>query len=63
MCYDPQNGNLHYVHANTEDRKGDAAYTADVILGDLVKEGVLTATQEATIRDQMGSMLKGSVIS
>ena len=61
LCYDPKNGILHYVHTSTEDRKGDAKYSADVILGDLAAGGVLTAEQVMEINRSMGAPLKGGV--
>jgi hypothetical protein len=61
LCYDPNTGNLNYIHVNTEDSKGDANYTTDAILGDMVTGGVLTRAQEARIRDRMGTMMTGGV--
>jgi hypothetical protein len=61
LCYDPKNGILHYVHASTEDRKGDAQYSTDVILRDLATGGVLTDEQMREINNLMGTPLKGGV--
>jgi hypothetical protein len=61
LCYDPKNGILHYVHTSTEDRKGDAQYTADVILSDLSTGGVLNDKQVKEINKLMGTPLKGGV--
>jgi hypothetical protein len=61
LCYDPNNGLLHYVHASTEDRKGDAQYTSEIILKDLAAGGVLTNEQVRGINHRLGTPLKGGV--
>ncbi|UCC93452.1 MAG: hypothetical protein JSW25_01945 [Thermoplasmata archaeon] len=59
MSYDPRNEVLHYANAVTQDRKGDARYTADVILSDLVKGDVITEGQATGIREGIGRPLTG----
>ena len=54
MAYDLRNGHIIFMHANTEDKKGDAYFTADFILKDLLDNALITKREEAHIRDLMG---------
>jgi hypothetical protein len=59
MCHDLQQGHIHYIHANTEDKKGDALFTTDFLLSDLRKNGLVTGKQETHIRKRMGFPARG----
>jgi hypothetical protein len=54
LSYDAQLGHIHYVHANTEDKAGDAEFTTNFILKDLREAGLINAKQEMHIRERMG---------
>ena len=54
MCYDMKHGHIHYLHANTENKKGDAYFTTDFILNDLKNNKLITAKQEEYIKNRMG---------
>ncbi len=54
LCFDAREGHLHYVHANTEDRKGDAFFTVEWLQRELVDSGLITKAQDRHIRERLG---------
>ncbi|MBU4071797.1 MAG: hypothetical protein KJ773_06450, partial [Candidatus Thermoplasmatota archaeon] len=54
MAYDLSLGHVVYVHANTEDKKGDALFTSNFLLKDLKDSGLITEKDEAHIKKRMG---------
>lgn len=54
MCHDLRQGHVHYVHANTEDKKGDADFTTNFLLKELRDGGLISSRQETHIRERMG---------
>jgi hypothetical protein len=54
LCFDAREGHLHYVHANTEDKKGDAFYTVEWLQRELLDAGLITKAQDKHIRNRMG---------
>jgi hypothetical protein len=54
LSYDAQLGHIQYVHANTENKDGDAEFTADFIIKDLKNNGLINPKQEKHIRARMG---------
>jgi hypothetical protein len=54
IAYDPERGLLRYYHANTEDRRGVAALTTDLVMQDLLDGGLITEDDELRIRRRMG---------
>jgi hypothetical protein len=59
MCYDAQLGHIHYLHATTEDKKGDAMFTTNFILKELINKELITKKQETHIRNRMGFPFTG----
>ncbi|WP_455391729.1 hypothetical protein [[Eubacterium] cellulosolvens] len=59
MCYDAQLGHIHYVHANTEDKNGDALYTTNFLLKELRVAGLINDKQEIHIKSRMGYSSQG----
>ena len=59
LCYDAQLGHIHYLHANTEDKKGDAIFTTAFLLKELSDAGLINKKQEAHIRSRMGFSTQG----
>jgi hypothetical protein len=59
LCYDAQLGHIHYIHANTEDKSGDAKFTSNFILKELRDSGLINNKQETHIRGRMGFSTKG----
>jgi hypothetical protein len=54
LAYDAKLGHLQYIHANTEDKSGDADFTTNFILRDLKINGLISKDQEEHIRSRMG---------
>ncbi len=54
MCFDAQLGHVHYIHANTEDKAGDAIFTSNFILNELLENKLISKKDEAHIRTRMG---------
>ena len=54
LCFDARDGHLHYIHANTEDKKGDAFFTTDWVQNELLTSGLITKAQDEHIRTRMG---------
>ncbi|MCK5309771.1 MAG: hypothetical protein KAJ33_08190 [Thermoplasmata archaeon] len=54
MAFDMRLGHVIYVHANTEDKKGGAVFTANFLLKDLKDSGLITDKDEAHIKNRMG---------
>ena len=54
LCFDARDGHLHYIHANTEDKKGDAFFTSEWIQNELLTSGLITKAQDEHIRARMG---------
>jgi hypothetical protein len=54
LAYDAKLGHLQFIHANTEDKAGDAIFTTNFILKDLMRNGLITKAQEEYIRNRMG---------
>jgi hypothetical protein len=59
MCFDAQQGHLHYIHANTEDKKGDAKFTANFILDELMDNNLISKREKKRIRNNMGVAVLG----
>lgn len=59
MAFDPRVGHIHYIHANTEDKKGDALFTIDFIQNELLAAGLITKAEDRYIRGRMGFPVGG----
>jgi hypothetical protein len=59
LCFDAREGHLHYIHANTEDKKGDAFFTVEWLQKELVGSGLITSAQDRHIRNRLGLPTKG----
>ena len=59
MSYDMKLGHIIYMHANTEDKKGNANFTTNFILNDLKENGLISEKQESYIKDRMGVNICG----
>ncbi len=59
MCYDMKLGHIYYIHASTEDKKGDAYFTTDFLFNDLNKHDLLTLKEEKYIRKRLGFETSG----
>jgi hypothetical protein len=59
LCFDARLGHLHYVHANTEDKKGDAFYTVEWLQDELMRSGLINKDQDRHIRSRLGLPLEG----
>ena len=59
ICYDAQLGHVHFIHANTEDKLGDAEFTSNFILKELRKNGLISEASEKHIRIRMGLIKEG----
>jgi hypothetical protein len=59
LCFDAREGHLHYIHANTEDKKGDAFFTVDWLQKELVSSGLISSAQDRHIRKRLGLPAKG----
>jgi hypothetical protein len=59
LCFDARDGHLHYIHANTEDKKGDAFYTTEWVQSELLSSGLITKEQDEHIRRRMGLPVGG----
>lgn len=59
LGFDAQLGHIHYIHLNTEDKKGDAKFTTNFILKELSDAGLINKKQEAHIRSRMGFSTRG----
>jgi hypothetical protein len=54
LCFDAKDGHLFYIHANTEDKKGDAFFTTEWVQSELLTSGLITQAQDEHIRARMG---------
>lgn len=54
MGFDALQGHIHYLHANTEDKKGDAFYTTEWIERELIESGLISKEDDEHIRHRMG---------
>ncbi len=54
LCFDAKDGHLFYIHANTEDKKGDAFFTTEWVQSELLTSGLITKAQDEHIRARMG---------
>jgi len=54
LCFDAKEGHLYYIHANTEDKKGDAFFTTEWVQNELLASGLITKAQDKHIRERMG---------
>jgi len=54
LCFDAKEGHLFYIHANTEDKKGDAFFTTEWVQNELLASGLITKAQDKHIRERMG---------
>jgi hypothetical protein len=54
MAFDASQGHIYYMHANTEDKKGDAAFTTDWIQKEMVSSGLISKKDDAHIRSRLG---------
>ena len=54
LCFDAREGHIHYVHANTEDKKGDAFFTVDWLQNELLRSGLINEAQDKHIRERLG---------
>jgi len=54
LCFDAREGHIHYVHANTEDNKGDAFFTVDWLQKELLRSGLINEAQDRHIRERLG---------
>lgn len=54
FAFDPRNGHVHYIHANTEDKAGNAEFTTEWVQKELLDAGLITAKQDMHIRERMG---------
>ena len=59
MDYDLRKGHINYMQANTEDKKGDAKFTADFLLEDLRKNELLSPDQVRHVKHRMGLTTRG----
>ena len=59
MCYDMRLGHIYYMHATTEDKKGDATFTANFLLQDLREHGLISRKNETYIKERMGFPIEG----
>jgi len=59
MCYDMRLGHIYYMHATTEDKKGDAMFSADFLLKDLQVHGLISKKDERYIKKRMGFPIEG----
>jgi hypothetical protein len=59
MACDMRNGHIHFVHANTEDKKGDAVFTSNFLLKELRDQGLINKKEERYIKKRMGFSTKG----
>ena len=59
MCYDLKLGHIYFLHANTEDKKGDAMFTTDFLLKDLKDNGLISEKNETYIKNRMGFNITG----
>jgi hypothetical protein len=59
MAFDPRVGHIHYIHANTEDKKGDALFTIDFIQNELLAAGLISKAEDRYIRGRMGFPVGG----
>ncbi len=54
LCFDAREGHIHYVHANTEDKKGDAFFTVEWLQRELLESGLISKAQDRHIRERLG---------
>ncbi len=59
MAFDAAEGHIHYIHANTEDKKGDAFFTTDWIQKELISSGLISKGDDAHIRRRLGLPTEG----
>jgi hypothetical protein len=60
LAYDAKLGHIQFIHANTEDKAGDAAFTTNLILRDLINNNLITKAQEEHIRERMGMTISNT---
>jgi hypothetical protein len=61
FAFDPRNGHVHYIHANTEDKAGNAEFTTEWVQKELLDAGLITPKQDAYIRERMGFAVRKGV--
>jgi hypothetical protein len=54
MGFEAKEGHLYYIHANTDDKKGDAFFTTEWVQKELLDAGLISKTDDKHIRDRMG---------
>jgi hypothetical protein len=54
MGCDMRNGHIHYIHANTEDKKGDAKFTSDFLIKELLGAKLIKKREAKHILERMG---------
>jgi hypothetical protein len=59
MGFDARKGHIHYLHANTDDKKGDAFYTVDWVQKELIESGLISKKDDEHIRYRMGLPVEG----
>jgi hypothetical protein len=59
LCFDPVNGHLHYLHANTEDRRGTVELTTDLVIRELTRGGLIDMKEARDIDKNMGIQIEG----
>jgi hypothetical protein len=59
MACDLKTGHVHYIHANTEDKKGDALFTTNFLLKEMKEAGLISKKDEKYITERMGFELEG----
>ena len=59
MRYDLRVGHIEYLHATTENKAGDAQFTTDFLLRDLMENGLISLKQGRHIRRRMGFLTEG----
>jgi len=61
MSYNLRVGHIHYLQAITENKGGEAWFTTDFLLKDLLQNDLITEKQEDYIRNRMGFSSEGGV--
>ncbi len=54
MGFDAKEGHLYYIHANTDDKKGDAFFTTEWVQKELLDADLISKADDRHIRERMG---------